>query len=164
MKTFWHYDSPVGRLEIVEEDNCITQVLFSHEKPTGSNAPLNGYQPEESPLIKEACKQLAEYFAGQRQTFSLPLAPRGTPFQKAVWQALQAIPFGETRSYKDIAIAVGSPKGFRAVGMANNRNPIAIIVPCHRVIGHNKQLVGYAGGLDTKKFLLDLECGDKTGA
>lgn len=110
-----------------------------------------------SPVINETIKQLTEYFEGKREDFNLPLAPEGTPFQKKVWKALQEIPYGETRSYQDIAVAVGNPKGCRAVGMANNRNPIPIIIPCHRVIGKNGKMVGYGGGLDKKMKLLKLE-------
>ena len=102
-------------------------------------------------------RQIAQYFAGERRTFTLPLAPVGTAFQQRVWGALQKIPYGETRTYADIARAVGRPQGFRAVGMANNRNPIAIVVPCHRVIASDGTLCGYGGGLDVKRKLLQLE-------
>ncbi|MCO7127632.1 methylated-DNA--[protein]-cysteine S-methyltransferase [Sporolactobacillus shoreicorticis] len=105
----------------------------------------------------EAVRQLSEYFNGRRKTFTLPLLMKGTEFQRKVWKALTAVPFGETRSYKDIARAVNNPKGVRAIGMANNRNPIPIVVPCHRVIGANGSLVGYGGGLEVKQFLLTLE-------
>ncbi len=111
----------------------------------------------ETPLIREAAKQLKEYLSGKRKTFDLSLDPEGTPFQKAVWKTLTGIPYGETRTYKDIAERIGNPKACRAVGMANNKNPIAILIPCHRVIGAGGKLVGYAGGLDIKKKLLDLE-------
>lgn len=109
------------------------------------------------PLLKKAVKQLDEYFAGKRKKFDLPLSMKGTEFQQKVWEALRAIPYGETRSYGDIAKAIGKPKAARAVGMANNRNPVSIIVPCHRVIGANGSLVGYGGGLKAKEFLLKLE-------
>jgi O-6-methylguanine DNA methyltransferase len=105
----------------------------------------------------EAAEQLRDYFSGARKEFSLKLLMKGTEFQRKVWAALAEIPFGETRSYKDIAQAVKNPKGVRAVGMANNRNPIPIVVPCHRVIGSDGSLIGYGGGLDVKKFLLKLE-------
>ena len=108
-------------------------------------------------LVIEVKRQLNEYFRGERKKFDLPLALCGTPFQLKVWEALQTIPYGETRSYKEIAIQVGSPKGCRAVGMANNKNPIPIIIPCHRVVGGNGKLVGYAGGLDKKEYLLEVE-------
>jgi len=110
-------------------------------------------------LIQSAAAQIDEYLAGARTQFSLPLALHGTEFQQEVWQALQTIPYGETRSYKDIAAAIGRPKALRAVGMANNRNPIAIIVPCHRVIGRDGSLTGYGGGLPLKQRLLELEQG-----
>ena len=107
--------------------------------------------------VLEGERQLQAYFNGKRQKFDLPLDAAGTPFQLKVWEALRQIPYGETRSYKDIAIAVENPKGVRAIGMANNRNPVAIIVPCHRVIGQDGSLTGYAGGLAIKQYLLDHE-------
>lgn len=112
---------------------------------------------KESSLIKNAYRQLVEYFNKQRKTFDLPLAPEGTEFQMKVWKALSDIPYGKTRSYKEIAIAIGNPKAVRAVGMANNKNPIPIIIPCHRVIGSDGKLVGYGGGLEIKEYLLKLE-------
>lgn len=139
-------DSPVGNLTLTEENGKITGLHFG-----GSAA------NDASPILDEAETQLHEYFAGTRQSFDLPLAPAGTPFQRAVWDALCAIPYGETRTYAQIAAAVGNPKVCRAVGMANNRNPIAILIPCHRVIGANGSLTGYAGGLEVKKALLALE-------
>lgn len=108
-------------------------------------------------LLNAAAKQLEGYFSGTLQAFTLPLVPAGTAFQQQVWQALQQIPFGETRSYQQIANAIGNPKAVRAVGMANSRNPVAIMIPCHRVIGANGQLTGYAGGLDKKAWLLQHE-------
>ncbi|MCY9515681.1 methylated-DNA--[protein]-cysteine S-methyltransferase [Paenibacillus apiarius] len=107
--------------------------------------------------LQEARRQLEEYFAGKRQTFELSLDLQGTSFQKEVWRALMEIPYGETRSYKQVAEAIGNPKAVRAVGGANNRNPISIVVPCHRVIGANGQLVGYGGGMNKKEILLQLE-------
>ena len=112
---------------------------------------------QETSLIQTAASQLQEYLDGKRREFSLPLLLEGTPFQKAVWKALLDIPYGETRSYRDIAETIGNPKAVRAVGMANNRNPISFIVPCHRVIGADGSLVGYGGGLALKQQLLDLE-------
>ena len=147
----FYYDFPIGKLGLAETDGGISHVTFHGEK-----LPRNAVE-RETPLIQKAAKQLHEYFARKRTSFDLPLALAGTPFQLAVWKALTAIPCGETRSYADIAAAVGSPKGFRAVGMANNRNPVAIIVPCHRVIGKDGSLTGYAGGLHIKEFLLELE-------
>lgn len=139
--------SPVGRLTLAEEDGAITRLLFEECQPSG----------ESGALLDEAVRQLEEYFAGMRRTFDLPLNPQGTPFQKKVWKALCEIPYGETRSYGDIARAVDSPKAFRAVGMANHNNPISIIIPCHRVIGSDGSLTGYGGGLDKKVYLLQLE-------
>lgn len=113
----------------------------------------------ETGIIKEAARQLQEYLDGNRTSFELPLNPQGTEFQKNVWKALCQIPYGETRSYKQVAEAIGNPKAPRAVGMANNKNPIMIIIPCHRVIGSNGSLIGYAGGLHIKERLLALEKG-----
>ncbi len=115
----------------------------------------------ETPLTKSVYSQFCEYLAGKRKVFDVPYTLHGTAFQKKVWQALCAIPYGETRSYKDIAVAVGNANACRAVGNANNKNPITAIVPCHRVIGASGKLVGYAGGLELKKFLLDMESSNK---
>lgn len=149
-----YYHSPVGTLHIAENGNAITHVKWAgrQQTPTGI-----AEDADATPLLQEAVRQLSEYFAGCRRTFDLPLAPQGTAFQLRTWQALREIPCGEIRSYKQIAEAIGCPKGARAVGMANNRNPIAIFTPCHRVIGVDGRLVGYAGGLDIKKQLLALE-------
>jgi methylated-DNA-[protein]-cysteine S-methyltransferase len=141
---------------IAEESGAIAGVFFGHHLPASFT---DGCIKAETPLIKKAATQINEYLAGKRKDFCLPLALHGTEFQKAVWQALQGIPYGETRSYKDIAAAIGRPKAVRAVGMANNRNPIVVIVPCHRVIGHDGSLTGYGGGLPLKQRLLELERG-----
>lgn len=148
-KIFFYEDTPVGRLCIGEKDGCITRV-------TWGQLPKE-WTLEETELIRNCKMQLDEFFGGKRKEFDLPLAPAGTDFQKKVWDALREIPYGETRSYKEIAIQVDNPKGFRAVGMANNKNPIAIIIPCHRVVGANGKMVGYAGGVDHKACLLELE-------
>lgn len=153
MKYYDFYDSSLGRLGIAEAEGKITNIWFDERT---EKRPETDEQ-KETPVIAETKRQLEEYFQGERQKFDLPLSPQGTEFQKKVWKALEAIPFGETRSYKEIAETVGNPKGFRAVGMANNRNPIAIVVPCHRVLGSDRSLVGYAGGLDLKVSLLALE-------
>jgi methylated-DNA-[protein]-cysteine S-methyltransferase len=150
-QNLYFFETPVGTLGIVENGVAITEVYFEKE-----NRHMD-VMLAETKLIKETCKQLQEYFEGKRKAFNLPLAPKGTPFQLKVWNALQNIPYGETRSYKDIAIAAGNFQASRAVGMANNRNPISIIIPCHRVIGSNGKLVGYGGGLHIKEYLLDLE-------
>ena len=149
MEKVFFYDTPVGKLCIGEEDDSITRV-------TWSKVPQE-YIQEETELILNCKIQLEEYFAGNRKQFDLPLAPKGTDFQKRVWKALTDIPYGETRTYGEIATAVGSPKAARAVGMANNKNPIGIIVPCHRVVGADGKLVGYAGGMEKKEWLLNLE-------
>ena len=149
MEKVFFYDTPVGKLCIWEEDDSITRV-------TWSKVPQE-YIQEETELILNCKIQLEEYFAGNRKQFDLPLAPKGTDFQKRVWKALTDIPYGETRTYGEIAAAVGSPKAARAVGMANNKNPIGIIVPCHRVVGADGKLVGYAGGMEKKEWLLNLE-------
>jgi len=140
-------DSPIGPLTVSEENGALTQVLFGAHEEAG----------EKVPVLAEAERQLREYFSGTRREFDLPLNPSGTEFQKAVWRALQAIPCGETRSYAEIARAVNRPRAFRAVGMANHCNPIPVIIPCHRVVGANGALTGYAGGLPFKEFLLRLE-------
>ena len=139
--------SPVGPVTIAERDGAITHVLFGECEETGKR----------TALLAEAERQLNEYFAGARRAFDLPLRPEGTPFQRDVWNALRQIPYGETRSYAEIARAVNRPKAFRAVGMANHNNPISIIIPCHRVIGADGSMTGYGGGLDKKRVLLRLE-------
>ena len=138
--------TPVGTITIIEQGGAITGISFG-----GCG------EEEKTELLSEAKRQLSEYFAGTRRTFDLPLNPSGTPFQKEVWRALTEIPYGETRSYAEIARAIGRDKAFRAVGMANHNNPILIIIPCHRVIGADGSLTGYGGGLDKKRFLLRLE-------
>ncbi|MZQ75388.1 MAG: methylated-DNA--[protein]-cysteine S-methyltransferase [Peptoclostridium sp.] len=151
MKKVFFYDTPIGRIGIAEDGKCITDVFFAAaDRPKDSLL-------EETELLNEAAKQLVDYFAGKRKDFELPLSPEGTEFQKLVWEALRTIPYGETRTYKQIAEQIGNPKACRAVGMANNKNPISIIVPCHRVIGSNGRLVGYGGGIELKKKLLELE-------
>ncbi len=152
MVYMWAYNYPFAKLWIGEKDGAITNVLFGDS----DKRPFN-FVIQETPLIKKAAKQLDEFFNGRRKSFNLPLLLEGTDFQKSVWKALLTIPFGETRSYKEIAIQVGNPKAARAVGMANNRNPISIIVPCHRVIGSNGSLIGYGGGLSIKNYLLNIE-------
>lgn len=156
MGNYYCYKTPIGKIIIGENDQRITHVLFE-----GNDAP-EGYILNETPTLLEANKQLHEYFMGTRKEFDLDLNPSsGTVFMKSVWASLRNIPYGETRSYKDIAISIGKNRAYRAVGMANNKNPISIIIPCHRVIGSNGELIGYGGGLEIKSFLLDLE---KAGA
>lgn len=150
MKNIFYYDTKIGMLGIGEDNGCITNIVFG-------NTQLNGYEKNETDIIKKAIKQLSEYFDGKRKRFDLQLNPQGTVFQKKVWQALLSIPYGRTATYKEIAEKCGCFRGYRAVGMANNKNPIPIIVPCHRVIGSNGKLVGYAGGLSMKEQLLQIE-------
>ncbi|MDM1772327.1 MULTISPECIES: methylated-DNA--[protein]-cysteine S-methyltransferase [Acinetobacter] len=154
--TFMYMPSPVGRLKLVATDSALVAVIWDNENPKRvRQAEL--VEQLDHPILLDAQQQLNEYFQGQRQTFELPLDFEGTEFQKKVWQALLNIPFGETRSYRQIAEQVGSPKAVRAVGAANGQNPISIIAPCHRVIGSGGKLVGFAGGLDNKEILLKLE-------
>ena len=152
MINYYVYDSPIGKIGIGEEGGKITDVNFER-----SACKPHEYVTAETPMIKKAHAQLEEYFAGKRKSFDLPLEPGGTDFQRRCWNALIDIPYGETRTYADIARAAGSPQGFRAAGMANNRNHIAIMIPCHRVIGSDGSLIGFGGGLDVKKYLLELE-------
>lgn len=155
--SFTEMPSPVGKLKLIADANSLIAILWENDDPlrirleTSEEAPLH-------PVLLKAKKQLSEYFAGSRKIFDIPLSfKKGTPFQQAVWQALLTIPYGEVRSYKDIAVQIGSPKAVRAVGAANGKNPISIIAPCHRVIGANGKLVGFAGGLETKLRLLQIE-------
>lgn len=146
MNGFMIYEFPVGRLKIDYNDHAVTGINRTVEQ---------GGEP--SPISDAAAKELQEYFEGKRKSFEVPIDTHGTVFREKVWAALREIPYGETRSYKDIAIAVGNEKACRAVGGANNKNPISIITPCHRVIGAGGAMVGYGGGLDMKEFLLALE-------
>lgn len=145
------YKSPLGCLELIEQNDCLTNLGFVDTLPTGDN------QERLSHLLIRVCRQLDEYFAGKRKKFDLPLDPRGTNFQQKVWLELQNIDYGTTKTYADIAASLNMPKACRAVGQANNKNPIAIIIPCHRVVGKSGKLVGYAAGLDIKQKLLELE-------
>lgn len=150
-----HYtycQSPVGQLVLAGRDGALELLLF----PSGDQAKAPEWEAADAPF-RQALLQLEEYFKGRRRTFDLPLAPQGTSFQRKVLEALQAIPYGETRSYKDIAAAIGQPKAVRAVGAANAKNPIPIVIPCHRVIGSDGSLTGFGGGLEVKRTLLRLE-------
>lgn len=149
-----HLETPVGLMTVTASDNAIIGLRFGMELPEGSHLCP---EAEATPLLRETARQLREYFDGRRRTFTLPLAPEGSAFQKRVWTALCTIPYGETRTYKQIAEQIGHNLAFRAVGMANNRNPIAILIPCHRVIGHNGAMTGYAAGIGIKEQLLNLE-------
>lgn len=148
--------SPVGSLKIVVKNEFLVAILWDNDKPGRVKLVEMMADPTDS-LIRETEKQLKEYFLKQRKTFDLPLQMDGTPFQKEVWKLLCQIPYGETWSYKDLALKIDNPNAVRAVGSANGRNPISIIVPCHRVIASNGSLAGFAGGIDRKKLLLDLE-------
>lgn len=148
--------TPVGQLTLVAYDQALVAVLWENDDPTRIKL-SESFEQNDHPLLAEVEKQLAEYFAGQRTQFNIPLDFQGTAFQKSVWSALLQIPFGETRSYKQIAESIGNVKAVRAVGAANGKNPISIIAPCHRVIGANGKLVGFVGGLKNKDTLLNLE-------
>ena len=148
--------SPVGRLKLVANSQALVAVMWENEQPKCLDS-KQLLPCADHPILLATQKQLSEYFAGQRQHFDLPLTFEGTDFQQKVWQALLSIPFAETRSYRDIAAQIGNVKAVRAVGAANGKNPISIIAPCHRVIGANGQLVGFAGGLNNKHILLQLE-------
>lgn len=144
---YYTFISDIGEITVTADENCIKAVHFGKSE----------YVNKKTPLISEAVNQLQEYFKGDRKVFTVPLKPDGTDFQRKVWKALTEIPYGQTASYGEIAEKIGKSGGARAVGNANNKNPIAIMIPCHRVIGANGSLTGYAAGLDIKKKLLDLE-------
>ena len=154
MKTTYYYNSPIGTIKLVCSEKFLQEMQFVEEE---------GENPQIYSQIVSTCKEeLDAYFAGKLEKFTIPIEfVNGTDFQREVWKALQSIPYGETRSYKDIAVNIGNPKAVRAVGGANNKNPIGIIIPCHRVIGSSGKLVGYAGGIDKKDMLLKLEKQEK---
>lgn len=151
MKYIYFYNTEFGKIEINTNEECLSAINFSCINKKSD------FIEKETTLIKEICNQLHDYFIGKLKTFNLPILYEGTDFQKSVWKELQTIPYGETWSYKQLAINIEKEKAYRAVGMANNKNPIPIIIPCHRIIGSTGKLVGYSGGLKTKQFLLDLE-------
>ncbi|CUH95683.1 hypothetical protein P22_1760 [Propionispora sp. 2/2-37] len=151
MKQIAFYQTMLGLVGIAEKNGALTDLFFGRE-----HQPQDSVE-RETPLLREAAKQLKEYLAGKRKTFELALAPEGTSFRKTVWGALREIPYGETRSYKQVATVIGQPGASRAIGMANNKNPLLILIPCHRVISNSGKLVGYAAGLDVKEKLLELE-------
>lgn len=146
--------SPIGEMVLQATREGLTGAWFETQTTQPENL---GQRCDSDPILTKAIKQLEQYFANQRDSFDLPLAAQGTPFQRQVWQALTTIPFGETWSYQQLADAIGNPKAVRAVGAANGKNPISIIVPCHRVIGKSGKLTGYAGGVERKASLLKLE-------
>ena len=153
MKNLWFYNYSIGKIGIACENGFISDIFFEKKN-------IKDYLLKETELLKKASLQLYEYFGASRKVFDLPLTPSGTPFQIKVWNTLLEIPYGQTVSYKDVSIKIGNPKANRAVGNANNKNPIAIVIPCHRIIGSDGSLVGYAGGLDLKKYLIELEKGN----
>ena len=154
--SYLYMDSPVGQLKLVANEHALVAILWDNENP--KRVRLAELIEEVShPILLNTQQQLIEYFSGQRKVFDIPLDFEGTDFQKKVWSALLTIPYGETRSYKQIAQQLGHEKAVRAVGAANGKNPISIIAPCHRVIGAGGALVGFAGGLDKKEILLSLE-------
>lgn len=150
IKAFF-YETPIGEIGIAENGEAITNVFF------GSTVKPKEFEIGETPLLREAAKQLREYFDGKRRVFDLQYALEGTDFERTVWQALLTIPYGETRTYGELARQLGRPSAARAVGRANGLNPISLFVPCHRVIGASGKLTGYAGGLAAKECLLRLE-------
>jgi len=149
-------ESPVGKLKLVASSNAMVAVLWERERPNRVKLDTATLAPQH-PILLETERQLVEYFSGGRTEFDLPLQPDGSEFQKKVWRALREIPFGQTRSYLDLARAIGSSKAPRAVGTANSKNPLSIIVPCNRVVGSDGSLTGFAGGVETKAALLALE-------
>ncbi|MEZ5994687.1 MAG: methylated-DNA--[protein]-cysteine S-methyltransferase [Hyphomonadaceae bacterium] len=150
------YDSPVGPLTLISNGAALTHLEFENPRYPAPQAPLGS-----DATIDQARRELDAYFAGKLKTFATPVAAAGTPFQQRVWAALLKIPYGATRSYGQQAAAIGAPKASRAVGLANGKNPIAIIIPCHRVIGANGSLTGYGGGMERKQILLELEQGGR---
>lgn len=153
-KIYGYMKSPLGVLKITASDTAVTAVerISEKERPAGVDDKTTGNR-----LIRQCREELQEYFAGCRQSFDVPLTPSGTPFQQRVWKALCQIPYGQTRTYGEVARMAGNPKASRAVGMANHHNPILILIPCHRVIGADGSLTGYAAGLETKEYLLQME-------
>jgi len=151
-------DSPVGKLKLVANDKALVAVLWENDNPTRVRL-SDLVEQHAHPILMKAEQQLNEYFVGRRKDFSIFLDMAGTPFQRSVWEALLAIPFGQTTTYVDLARHLGNPQATRAVGAATGRNPLSIIVPCHRVIGSRGKLTGFAGGLDAKAYLLLMEQG-----
>jgi methylated-DNA-[protein]-cysteine S-methyltransferase len=148
------YESPIGPLTLASNGEAITQLEFENARYVQTQHPRGADK-----LLAHAMRELDAYFAGKLKAFTVPVAPHGTPFQRKAWAALQKIPYGATRTYGQQAAAIGSPAASRAVGAANGRNPIAVIIPCHRVIGSGGSLTGFGGGIERKRFLLDLEQG-----
>ncbi|MDR2127257.1 MAG: methylated-DNA--[protein]-cysteine S-methyltransferase [Prevotellaceae bacterium] len=149
MKNYYSYNINGNCVLIVEDNGCIVEIALAEKKVNGNKT--------ETAAIKTAASQIEEYFAGKRKSFDFPINPQGGEFQKQVWAALRNIPYGQLRTYKQIAEETGNPKASRAVGMANNKNPLPIVIPCHRVVGSNGKLVGYAYGLAMKEYLISIE-------
>jgi methylated-DNA-[protein]-cysteine S-methyltransferase len=156
MKRYEYYDSPCGRMLLVADGDALCGAYFVGQRHFREIDPTWQRDPASAPLV-QAKRELAEYFAGKRKSFGIPLAPEGTPFQRTVWKAIAGVPFGATISYAELARRAGRPGSARAAGAATGRNPIGIIVPCHRIVGADGSLTGYAGGLDKKRTLLALE-------
>ena len=154
MKYYTHYQSPVGNLTLQCSETGLLGAWFDKQKTAPNEL---GVESKEHPILQQAVKEYEEYFNGSRLVFDVATDAQGTEFQKQVWAMLKTIPFGQTWSYQALALAINNPKAVRAVGMANGKNPLSIIVPCHRVIGKNGKLTGYAGGIDNKQFLLKHE-------
>lgn len=152
MRNMYYYETTIGTLAIAENENYLTNLYFESDIISAEK-----YEIRETKILRRAHMQLQEYLRGERQKFCLPLNPRGTSFYQSVWDCLLGIPYGETKSYKEIAELLGKEKACRAVGSANNRNPLPIFIPCHRVVGATGDLVGYRGGLSVKEQLLELE-------
>ena len=156
IEDYCYYHSPIGLIRMGETGGFLTRANYVEQSPESEHLKANSIS-NSSTLLKDACRQLDEYFEGRRQKFDLALKPHGTDFQRFAWESLLRIPYGETRSYLQQAESIHNPKAIQAIGQANSRNPISIIIPCHRVIGKNGSLTGYAGGLDRKTRLLALE-------
>jgi len=150
------YQSPIGEIKLIEKNGYLIQAVFI-EKYLRSDVNLENFEQPISKILRKVCVELDEYFLGNLQNFNLPLNPEGTSFQLSAWKALLSIPYGETRSYLQQSQFIKNPRAVRAIGSANSKNPIPIIIPCHRVIGKNGSLRGYAGGVDRKTHLLELE-------
>lgn len=153
MKYYCELEIPLGILTIIEENKNIIEIIFGKIEKEESEI----WKKEDTELLQKTKKQLVEYFNKERTEFTIPCNPKGTVFQKEVWQELQKIPYGETATYQEVAFSIGNVRACRSVGRANNKNPIPILIPCHRVIGKDNKLLGYAGGMEIKEFLLRLE-------
>lgn len=150
-------DSPIGRLRLIATDQGLSHLLFDQQAGDDMGSDGDPAEADNHPVLAAATAQLEEYFAGRRQEFDIPLDLTGTEFQRAAWSALASVPFGETRSYRQQAEAIGRPKAVRAIGAANGKNPVPIVLPCHRIVGSDGSLTGYGGGLPIKEFLLSHE-------